>query len=122
MYKSPTGIYWRQFLKLEKIDICALLGGWANSLPVVEYSKKMIYKVCPFLPRRCPFIPGKFYGYNMSIDGKIGRGQQERISPILFPNGAYRTVYKFYADEDPEGATVRVQQEYYHVENADNTF
>lgn len=120
MYKSPTGIYWRQIMKLEKIDICELLGGWHNAIPLVEHAKNYIFNLLPFLPRTCPFKPGKYYGYNISIDDQIGTEVHKYVTPSLYPNGVYMNIYKFYADDDKEGGYIRAHTDMYDSANADN--
>lgn len=105
---------------METINLCDLIGGWLVAIPFVESVKNSFYEILPFLPRKCPFSPGKYYGYNMSIPEQAIRKDWKEISPIFMPNGVYRATLKFFSDDDLEGATVRFSIELYESSNAEN--
>lgn len=113
-------MYYRQFLNLKNIDICNLLDGPQNFLPVVKQTKEVILNLLPFLPRHCPVKVGKYYGYNMSVSNNLGEKIYSSISPSMFPNGDYRNIYKFYTNDDPVGASVLYVHRIYDVDNVDN--
>lgn len=42
------------------------------------------------------------------------------ISPVRFPNGIYRNIFKFFDEDDLNGVTIWAQNEMYDVKNAEN--
>lgn len=119
MYKPPNGIYWRHIFVLKQIDLCEILAGKFQAIPLVESVVNLTYKIAPFLPRKCPILPGKYYGYNLTISDSIGIEETKFLTPNL-PNGIYRYNYRYYHDHDMVGTTFSFNHEVYDVNNADN--
>lgn len=120
LYKSPTSIYWRYFpITFSKIDLCGLLGGWSNALPIVEQIKTLYLRIMPFIPRKCPIEPGEYSGYNLALPS-LQELDARKISTQALPNGVYRGLFKFYNDEDTEGFMIRLELESYNAKNAEN--
>lgn len=113
-------MYWRHLYAIGKIDLCGLIGGKYNAIPLVEGVKNLVYRIAPFLPRKCPGQPGKYYGHNLSISNNIGLEETRLLTPTL-PNGVYKLIWKFYdPSEDKEGVTILINHEVYEVDNVDN--
>lgn len=89
-------------------------------MAIVEYFKNFLFELFPFLPRQCPISPGKYYGYNISIDSNFGTGINKFITPTIMPNGVYRNVFKFQPDNDTEGVTIWIHRNIYDVNNVEN--
>lgn len=120
LLKQPTGTYWHQFVSFEKIDVCALLGEWHSAMPIVVNMKNLVFAMMPFMPRKCPIPPGKYYGYNISLNGWKEYNSQKYLSPSLMPNGIYRNVIKFRVNDELESGAIRMQFETYDASNAEN--
>lgn len=121
MYKPPTGIYFRQIINLNSIDVCQLLDGAnKNFMPIVKNYKDYIFEKFSFLPKKCPSGPGKYYGYNISISGNDGSEFYSLISPVSLPNGIYRFILRFYSPLDREGVTIWITYQIYDVNNVEN--
>lgn len=122
-HKSPIGIYWRQIIKFDRIDVCQLLGGLNNNfIPLVADFREILFTLCPFLPRGCPMKVGKYYGYNLTMKSEYGESLHKRMSPNAMPNGQYRTVLKFFNDDDTTGASFWYHEEMYDASNPQMDF
>lgn len=121
LVKPMNGQSWRQFLKLDNLDLCAFLSG-GLTLDFLKSVKELYFHLFPTLPSKCPIEPGKYSFKNVSIfEGgqsgseakkKIGpRGPGGFLSPANLPNGIYRHTVRFYNNFDPEGFMF-----YWHVE------
>lgn len=120
MHKSPVGIYWRQIIQLNEINLCQLLHSAHFSLPVVEYYRKFILGLFPHLPKKCPIAVGKYYDYNISVEANFGTESFQYISSSIFPNGIYRTIFKFYTRDDSIGVMIWSNMNIYETSNVDN--
>lgn len=107
-------------MKLDRINICELLGGWLNAIPLVEAAKNYYFDLFPFIPRKCPFKPGKYYGHNISIADQNITDVFKFISPSLLPNGIYRHIFHFYDNNDSGGVSIRFDIDIYDPANAEN--
>lgn len=134
MYKSPNGLFWRQIMKFQKIDICSLLD--ENVMDMFKAVKRFYVSTFPELPSKCPMNPGKYstktlsaetnrQSYNSS-DNVLKEGESKlddlsrKINAELtpggtLPNGIYRFVYRFYNDDDPQGCAIYWQTKIYEV-------
>lgn len=68
-------------------------------------------------------MPGKYYGYNISIsnDSATGLGGgHPMLSTVRMPNGVYRNIYILYSDEDKKLASFWYHVESYDPQNAGN--
>lgn len=89
-------------------------------MPVVVHMKEYFYQKMPWLPEKCPFKIGKYYG-NFSVELIPHSESGKFISSIPLPNGVYREIYKLYfGDRDSEGATLKVEVSTYEVDNVEN--
>lgn len=107
-------------MKLDRVSICELLSGWLNAIPLVEAAKNYYLDLYPFIPRKCPFKIGKYYGHNISLDFKNITNVFKFISPSLLPNGIFRHFFRFYNDDDSEGVTIKFDIDIYDPANAEN--
>lgn len=108
-----TGLYWRQFIKLQKIDACAL-GLGATSIDFLKSIIEEYRRMFPDLPYKCPIEPGKYFAKNVTFFDNISPDFEwkefQKLTPSL-PNGIYRHVVKFHNEEDPIGFML-----YFHIE------
>lgn len=116
MLKPLTGLYWRQFLKLDNIDVCALLNG-ENQIDFLKSAVEEYINLFPGLPKRCPIEKKKYSAKNVRFirTGEISNRNYSHsaayLTPKDFPNGIYRNTVRFYTDYDPEGFMI-----YWHVQ------
>jgi hypothetical protein len=106
-------------LKLDKIDIRAMLHGVSN-VAYLDTTMKMYKEYFPTLPSKFPIYPGKYFARNVTIitnqvneinmtdedykkNTDIGGKIYSSITPTILPNGYYRHIIRFYSDEDSEG-------------------
>lgn len=101
------------------MDLCGLLGGWSNALPIVEQIKTLYLRITPFIPKKCPVEPGRYSGYNLALPS-LQELDVRTVSTQSLPNGVYRGLFKFYNDDDLEGFTIRLELESYDARNAEN--
>lgn len=113
-------MYYRQIIKLDRINICQLLNGMGNFLDVVSFYRDHFLRTLPFLPKKCPMMTGKYYGYNISMRNDSGLDGRQIVSSDLMPNGVYRNIFKLFSNEDQEGLTIWYNTEEYDPKNAGN--
>lgn len=120
MYKSTNNIYWRQIMAFDNINMCQLLKGM-NTIPLITYYRDFFFEIIPNLPRSCPYLPGKYYTYNISIiNDATGKDVEKTISPTAMPNGIYRTTLRYFTEEDKDGVCFWFHLEKYDVKNVEN--
>lgn len=108
-----TGLYWRQIIKLDKIDACALATG-ATNIDFLKAMRDEYIRMFPNLPAKCPIEPGKYYAKNVTFfdhNNPLFEWREFQLVTPSLPNGIYRHVVKFYNDEDPVGFMI-----YFHIE------
>lgn len=115
---APNSQSWRQIVKLDRVDPCALMkGAESNNLIksiVVFYREQFVG-----FPKKCPFNPGNYSIKNMTvIDDSEDNFSREStmfnsITPKL-PNGIFRHVIRIWNDKDPLGFTL-----FWHVQHYD---
>lgn len=93
---------WRQIIKLDQIDVCAVLHG-VNTFPFFTAILEEYLRIMSNLPRKCPALPGKYYVENVTV---IGEADSEKplskivsfLTPGDLPNGIYRVAVNFHAE------------------------
>jgi hypothetical protein len=127
-HKSRVGTFWRQIIKLDKLDYCALSGG-VGVIPAIKSYWDTLIEMFPTLPLNCPILPKKYEAtatmHQMNITAedykKMGmRNLMDSLSPTLLPNGFYRVVIRLFNDDDQEGLTVQYVSEVYFRMNDEN--
>lgn len=119
MIKPTTGLSWRQYLKLDRIDPCGITAGLDN-IQFLKASKDYYFEKFPQMPKKCPIESGKYYANNVTIVNNIDLNftRPEETSQFLgpsFPNGVYRHVLRMFTDKDPVGFTL-----YWHIDRYDS--
>lgn len=117
--KPPNGQSWRQYMRFDKVDPCAL----ARGVETNDYYKAFhdnYFKIFPGLPQKCPIVPGNYSMKNVTIVDETGdKSSNQDISSLYLtpklPNGIYRNVIRMYNDDDPVGFSL-----YWHIENYDS--
>lgn len=93
----------RQLIKMDKIDVCAILTG-LNSFPFFKVCYDYYIFLFPNLPRICPVQPAKYYQPNITVVFDVeGQGVAtgfygilDAMSPLPLPNGVYRNTVHVY--------------------------
>lgn len=120
MVKTMNGQSWRQFLKFENIDACAILKA-GHSIDYIESIYQTYLLLFPNLPKKCPFEKGIYSVKNVTLINPTDSDRIETgpdrflVSSARLPNGIYRHTMRFYNQRDREGFMV-----YWHIENYDS--
>lgn len=102
---------WRQYVKLDRIDICNIFRGGSDVIPYLATVRKSYMAEFTSLPRNCPIEPGKYYATNVSMGDTYGNQMNEAMTSTPLPNGIYRHVIRIHNDDDPVGFVL-----YWHIE------
>lgn len=107
MVKPMTGQYWRQFLKIDDINFCALTRN-GHRIDLIREIFEIYSRNFPNMPLKCP-IEKKIYSAKNVTLLKNAEGNEDNpmgnLSPQSLPNGIYRHVLKFYNKDDLIGIT-----------------
>lgn len=120
MVKPMNGLSWRQYLKLDNLDFCAV-GAGKHDLDLIRAIREQYFFLFPDLPKKCPVEKRKYSAKNVTViftpeTRKIaGVGEADRLLSPSLPNGIYRHTIRFYTESDPEGMML-----YWHVELYDS--
>jgi hypothetical protein len=124
--------YWRHIVEFKKIDLCLASRG-ASLIPTVNDFKKMIERIIPNTPTKCPVTPRnislkvvKTHGSKNDELNKTADDYRKNkqffaplITPTLFPNGLIRQIINFWNDEDSNLLTISWVSDHYIRMNDD---
>lgn len=137
MHFKSGGPYWRLIIKFDRIDMCSIMNG-AKMIPAVNMFIDETLSRFPSMPKKCPYMPGKYYSnitlkdyrddptINMTADEiKEYKKTQNKLSfdlvtSALSPNGIYRSFIKVFNEDDANIFTISYQEDYYIRLNDEN--
>lgn len=95
---------WRQLIKLDNIDACAVANG-LNTIPLLDQFYKLFEKLINGkMPTKCPVVAGEHYVSNVTFKNDIARDiVSKTVTPSIFPNGIYRNFLRVSFPQDPGG-------------------
>lgn len=117
MYFKSGQSAWRQIISLKDVDACAVLNDNTNSILFMKEFKKLVQKLFPNLPTKCPYKPGKYYNRNTKVDNQSGVYLTNSLTNKIFPNGEYRHNIRLYTRADPQGLLMLIYHEVYERMN-----
>lgn len=102
--KPINGLSWRQYLKIDNLDVCNILSG-KNPNEYVRVVFQDYFRLFPNMPHKCPVEEGNYSAKNVTINTttEIETASDRRLTAKL-PNGVYRHTVRLYDDKiDLEG-------------------
>lgn len=113
MVKPMNGQSWRQFLKFDKIDVCACFSAGHDNA-YIQSIRQNYNHLFPQLPKACPVMKGNYSARNVTLLNGL-KSEPDAFLSTQLPNGVYRHTLRFYTESDPEGFMV-----YWHIEQYDS--
>lgn len=114
MVKPINGHSWRQYIKFDNINLCALWAGM-NEIAFLQSIQRYYKHLFPNLPKKCPVESGIYSAKNVTLLQDRGDDAPEPTLSTQLPNGIYRHTVRLYDKIDPEGMML-----YWHVQIYDS--
>jgi Protein of unknown function (DUF1091) len=109
---------WRRIVSIPSIKLCDVLKSENPFLKSILANYRIFM---PWIPKSCPFKPGRYYQHNVSIiDLNYWKGSEDDAyykTGSALPNGIYRGEYKIDLPGDPKAYFF---QHYYRIQRRFN--
>lgn len=100
-----------------------MIASGLTSSPFLEQFHKLATKLVKGqIPLKCPYLPGEYYVYNVTVSNDTGYHEAlQTFASTMLPNGIYRNIFRVSFPGDPGGVSIWNQIEH-NVWNNDNSF